>query len=64
MKSVKCINIALILLFISTINYSQKKINGNLFQSSPVVALLNGVMNDNFTVGQITKHGDFGTWYF
>ena len=64
MKSVKCINIALILLFISTINYSQKKINGILFQSSPIIALLNGVMNDNFTVGQITKHGDFGLGTF
>jgi acetolactate decarboxylase len=43
---------------------AQKDYNRTIFQSSPITALLNGVMNDSITVGEIIKHGDFGLGTF
>ncbi len=54
----------LLLILISSLSFSQTKINKSLFQSSPIIALLNGVMNDSCTVGEIIKHGDFGLGTF
>jgi acetolactate decarboxylase len=64
MISKKYFNIIILFSFISSLNYSQGTIKRTLFQSSPIVALLNGVMNDNFTVGEIIKNGDFGLGTF
>jgi acetolactate decarboxylase len=64
MISKKYFNIITLLFFISSLNYAQGKITRTFFQSSPVVAILSGVMNDDFTVGEITKHGNFGLGTF
>jgi acetolactate decarboxylase len=64
MVSRKYFYLFILLILISSLNYPQKKNTGILFQSSPVVALLNGVMNDDFTVGDISKHGNFGLGTF
>jgi len=60
----KYFSLIILILIFSSLNYSQKKDTRTLFQSSPIAALLNGVMNDNFTVGEITKHGNFGLGTF
>ena len=64
MISKKCFIIVIGILFISSLSYPQKNNYRTLFQSSPIAALLNGVMNDNFTVGEISKHGNFGLGTF
>jgi acetolactate decarboxylase len=60
----KYFNIVILILLLSSLNYSQKKADKTFFQSSPIVALLNGVMNDNITIGEIIKHGNFGLGTF
>ena len=60
----KYFTLLILILIFSSLNYSQKKNTRTLFQSAPINALLNGVMNDNFTVGEITKHGSFGLGTF
>jgi acetolactate decarboxylase len=64
MISKKYFNLIILILIFSSLNYSQKKNTRTLFQSSPIAALLNGVMNDNFTVSEISKYGDFGLGTF
>ncbi len=64
MKSTSFAKIFLLLFLFSAVIFPQVKNDHTLFQSSPIAALLNGVMNDNFTVGEITKHGDFGLGTF
>ncbi len=48
------------LLLISVNNYSQKKNSKTLYQTSPIISLLNGVMNDSITIGEVEHYGDFG----
>jgi acetolactate decarboxylase len=60
----KYFHLVILILFISSLNFPQNKNTGTLFQSSPVTALLNGVMNDVFTVGDIVGYGDFGLGTF
>ena len=56
--------LVILILIFSSLNYSQKKDTRTLFQSAPINALLNGVMNDNFTIGEISKNGNFGLGTF
>jgi len=60
----KCFYIVLLILLIASLNYPQKKVSRTLYQSSPIIGLLNGVMNDSFTVGEIAKYGNFGLGTF
>jgi acetolactate decarboxylase len=60
----KHLSIIILIFLITSLNYPQKKVNKVFFQSSPVVALLNGVMNNSFTVKEITKYGNFGLGTF
>ncbi len=61
LKIIPCL---IFLIIFSVNNYSQKKNNRTLFQTSPIISLLNGVMNDSITIGEITKYGDFGLGTF
>ncbi|MCL5031455.1 MAG: acetolactate decarboxylase [Bacteroidetes bacterium] len=60
----KIVFLITLLTIISFNNYSQKKNTSTLFQSSPIISLLNGVMNDSLTVGEVTRFGDFGLGTF
>lgn len=64
MKSGSVMKIFSILLFCSIITFAQAKNDHVLFQTSPITALLNGVMNDNYTIGMIKRHGNFGLGTF
>ncbi len=64
MKSKIAICIALLLFLISSSAFPQNKNEQTVFQSAPIISLMNGVMNDNFKVGDINKHGDFGLGTF
>ncbi len=61
---IKIFLLIILLILISSLNYSQKKNVRTIFQSSPIISLLNGVMNDSMNVGDITKYGDFGLGTF
>ncbi|MHB8578667.1 MAG: acetolactate decarboxylase [Ignavibacteriaceae bacterium] len=37
---------------------------GTVFQSAPIISLMGGVMNDNFSVSKMKKMGDFGLGTF
>ncbi len=53
-----------LLFLITHLTYSQNKNYHTVFQSAPIISLMNGVMNDNFKIGDINKHGDFGLGTF
>ncbi len=56
--------ILILLLFMPSAAFSQSKNEKTVFQSAPIIALMNGVMNDNFKVGEISKYGNFGLGTF
>jgi len=64
MKSKYLINIFFLLLFVSVLSYPQEKNSKTLFQSAPFIGLASGAMNDNFTIGEISRHGNFGLGTF
>ena len=53
----------LLFLFLTTSSFPQVKY-GTVFQSSPIISLLTGVMNGNFTISNMKKMGDFGLGTF
>ena len=64
MKIGNAAKIFLILFLYGALTFPQEKYNHTLFQSSPFTGLLNGVMNDNFTIGELSRYGNFGLGTF
>jgi len=44
--------------------FPQNRHDAKVYQNAPITALLNGVMNDDFKVGEIKQHGNFGLGTF
>ena len=63
-KHKNLIYFVLLLFLIPSLTFPQKKNDKTVFQSAPIISLMNGVMNDNFKVGDITKYGNFGIGTF
>ena len=64
MKPSKHYILFLLILFITQFVFSQQKKDKIVFQSAPIISLLNGVMNDNFPIGKIKAYGNFGLGTF
>ena len=51
-------------LFLSSVSFAQQSNNKTVYQTAPIISLIKGVMNDNFTLREVKKHGDFGLGTF
>ncbi len=56
--------IIIFFLFVSSINFAQQKNTKTVYQTAPIISLIKGVMNDNVTLSEVKKHGDFGLGTF
>ncbi len=64
MKNILIFLIIVLLISSGDTAFSQSKRAACVYQSAPITALLNGVMNDDFTVAQIKHSGNFGLGTF
>ncbi len=64
MRNIKYPLLAVLMILISVSVYPQKKRSGTVFQTAPINALLQGVMNDNYRIGSLKHEGNFGLGTF